>query len=231
MNNLEDRLRHHYTDRAAIMPTSGPGLDDPVAATITAGPHRAKPRRTLRLGIAAGTIAAAVALVAIAANRSTDTNSASTPPSPASNDAPTTVETTVAIPGATLPPDPTLSQTPVTVAYGGPRSYWRWLPDLDIAEQQTATGGTELCWRTPTGDGCIDDAFESPATGIIPTDEAAIILARPALGQIANPTTVTALLSDQTTVVGALLYDSDFGVGYARIPLQPGLTVVSATSQ
>ena len=132
------------------------------------------------------------------------------------------------------------------MAAGGALSYWRWFPDLDISERQTDTGSTELCWRTPAGSNCIDDSFESPDVGIIPTDGGVIFLARPALVQISpppsdpsapkfelgpNPTTVTVTLSDGSTATAEVHYGTQFGVGYARLALSEGRTVVSARSK
>lgn len=152
----------------------------------------------------------------------------------------------VDVAGATLPPSGDLIDIPITVPPDSPLAYWRFLPDLDIAERQTATAsGTELCWRTPSGTGCIDDTFYSPDVGVIPTDGAAILLARPALIPIEpaptdpmaptlrvgpTPTTVTVTLSDGTTRDVALTIGEQFGIGYGRIDLPAGTTVTSATS-
>ncbi len=128
---------------------------------------------------------------------------------------------------------------------GSDLNYWRWFADLDISERQTADGGTELCWRTPAGTGCVDDSFTSPQVGIIPTDGAAIVLARPALIEIVPPpsdplepkfemgplpTQVTATLSDGSTVVADIEYGEQFGVGFARIGLSAGVRVTDAVS-
>ena len=149
------------------------------------------------------------------------------------------------VPGQTLPPAVGLNDTPVTIPAGSELSYWRWFPDLDISERQTAAGGTELCWRTPAGTGCIDDSFISPEVGIIPTDGGAILLARPALMAITPtptdplapkfeqgppPRTITVALSDGSAVTADINYGDQFGVGYGRITLAAGVTIVSATS-
>ena len=151
----------------------------------------------------------------------------------------------VDVPGQTLPPAVGLNESPVTIPAGSELSYWRWFPDLDISERQTADGDTELCWRTPAGTGCIDDSFISPEVGIIPTDGGAILLARPALIAITptptdplapmfeqgpSPTTITATLSDGSTVTADISYGHDFGVGYGRVTLPAGVTVASASS-
>ena len=152
---------------------------------------------------------------------------------------------TVDVSGQTLPPEVGLSVTPMTIPAGSELSYWRWFPDLNISERETATGSTELCWRTPGRAGCIDDSFISPSVGIIPTDGAAILLARPALVLITPPPTdplapkyeqgplatkITATLSGGSTVTADVKYGEDFGVGYARIALPEGQSVVSAVS-
>lgn len=151
----------------------------------------------------------------------------------------------VDVPGQTLPPAVGLNDTPLTIPAGSELSYWRWFPDLDISQRQTAEGGTELCWRTPAGTGCIDDSFISPEVGIIPTDGGAILLARPALLAITPtptdplapmfeqgplPTTITATLSDGSAVTADITYGDQFGVGYGRVPLDAGVSVASATS-
>ncbi len=151
----------------------------------------------------------------------------------------------VDVPGQTLPPAVDLNDTPVTIPAGSELSYWRWFPDLDISERQTAAGGTELCWRTPAGTGCIDDSFISPEVGIIPTDGGAILLARPALIAITPaprdplapkfeqgqpPTTITVTLSDGSTVVADVNHGDQYGVGFGRVTLAAGVTIASATS-
>ncbi|MBI5088719.1 MAG: hypothetical protein HZB15_07655 [Actinobacteria bacterium] len=149
------------------------------------------------------------------------------------------------ITGATLPPAVDLVDVPLTVPAGSELTYWRWFADLDISERQRAAGGTELCWRTPAGIGCVDDSFTGPEVGIIPTDGAVILLARPALVEIVPPptdplepkfemgpapTTVTATLSDGSSVLADVEYGQQFGVGFARIDLPPGVTVTHAES-
>lgn len=152
----------------------------------------------------------------------------------------------VAVTGATLPPAADLSDIPVTIMAGSQLSYWRFLPDLDISERETDVGsGTELCWRTPAGTGCIDDAFNSPDVGVIPADGAAIFLVRPALTTIEpppsdpmaptlqigpNPTTITVTFSDGTTTEIDVTQGEQFGVGYARVDVAADNPIVSATS-
>ena len=160
-------------------------------------------------------------------------------------DASTVASEQVEVTGQTLPPTVGLVDSPVTIPAGSELNYWRWFPDLDISERATDQGGTELCWRTPAGTGCIDDSFMSPDVGVIPTDGGAILLARPALVPITppptdplepkfemgpNPTSITARLSDGSTVTADVSYGADFGVGYARIDVPDGVTVSDATS-
>jgi hypothetical protein len=152
----------------------------------------------------------------------------------------------IEVTGATLPPAGDLIEVPLTVPADSPLAYWRFLPDLDIAERQTATAsGTEFCWRTPAGTGCLDNTFHSPDVGVIPTDHAAILLARPALIPIEpaptdpmaptlrigpTPTIVTVALSDGTTQDVTLTIGEQYGISYARIDLPAGTTITSATS-
>ena len=148
--------------------------------------------------------------------------------------------------GATLPPAADLTDVPVTIAAGPTLSYWRWFADLDISERQTASGGTELCWRTPASAGCIEHDFASPKVGLIPTDGSTIVLAQPAVVPIVpaptdpnaptlelgpNPTRVVATLSDGTSVTAELVFGDEFGPGWARIPTPDGVTVTGARSE
>jgi hypothetical protein len=147
--------------------------------------------------------------------------------------------------GRTLPPAVDLIEMPLTIPTDAPLNYWRFLPDLDISERATSAGGTELCWRTPAGTGCIDDTFESPDVGLIPTDNATIFLVRPGLIPLdpppsdplapayqlgPNPTTVSVTFSDGTRANVDVKYGEQFGVGYARIDTPDGLSVSTATS-
>ena len=240
---LEDRLRRHYDERTSEIPQHGPGLDDGAVVRVRASWSEPKANRTARVSLVIGSIAAATILGFVLVDRpaaqqpdvgavgSTSQNSSAPP--------------TADAPGRTLPPTVGLNEVPVTIAAGSALTYWRWLPDLDISERGTAQGGTELCWRTPAGTGCVDDSFISPQVGIIPTDGGAILLVRPALVPITPtptdplvpkfeqgppPTIVTAILSDGSTVTVDVRYGEQFGVGYARIALAAGVTVMSATS-
>jgi hypothetical protein len=80
---------------------------------------------------------------------------------------------------------------------------------------------------------------------VIPTDHAAILLARPALIPIEpaptdpmapnirigpTPTIVTVALSDGTTQDVTLTIGEQYGISYARIDLPAGTTITSATS-
>lgn len=151
--------------------------------------------------------------------------------------------------GATLPPSVDLAEVPVTIVReDGVFSWWRWLPDVDISERQDASvqSPTELCWRTPTGEGCIDEDFSSPEVGLIPTDRAVIAVTRPALIEIVpapedplapkfevgpDPVKVTATLTDGSTVEAVVRYVEGFGLGYARLPVPLGESVVTAVSE
>jgi len=242
---LEDRLRRHYDERTRNLPQQGPGLEDGTLLTRAPVSVEPRPNRPLRIAVVLGTAAAALVIGLVVVNRHDDTRtSTSSTATPSSED--TTTSEPLSIPGSTLPPAVDLVQVPVTVMAGSPLSYWRWLPDLDIAERQTAQGGTELCWRTPAGTGCLDDSFASPQVGIIPTDGGAILLARPAIIAIEppptdpsapkfelgpNPTTVTATMSDGSTQTAQLTYGEEFGVGYTRIQLPEDLSVSSAVSE
>lgn len=148
--------------------------------------------------------------------------------------------------GATLPPSGDLIEVPMTIPAGSPLNYWRFLPDLDISERATATGsGTELCWRTPAGTGCLDDTFEGPDVGIVPTDGAVIFLARPRLTPIEPapsdplaprlsigppPTTVRVTFTDGTTTDVSLTQGVQFGVSHGRVDVTDDNPITSAQS-
>ncbi len=154
-----------------------------------------------------------------------------------------------AVSGATLPPANDLVDVPVTIVReDGVFSYWRWLPDVDISERQDTLVDvpTELCWRTPVGEGCIAETFNSPAVGLIPTDRAVIAIVPPALIEIVpapddplapkfeigpDPVKVIATLTDGSTVEAPVEYADGFGAGYARLPVPPGESVVAAASE
>ncbi len=89
-------------------------------------------------------------------------------------------------------------------------------------------------------------SFISPEVGIIPTDGGAILLTRPALIEITPPptdpsapmfemgpppTSITSIMSDDSTVIADISYGDQFGVGYGRVSLDAGVTISSATSK
>jgi hypothetical protein len=255
---LEDRLRSHYDARTRDLPEHGPGLDDSGVITLASWSDTSRSNRTARLAMMIGSVAAAVVIGLVLVNRpANDPAIGSSETSLPAGSTPGTVDAVVAVEtvpesvgiAATsvpaLPPAVDLIEAPITIPAGSALSYWRWLPDLDISERQTSEGGTELCWRTPAGTGCIDDSFISPSVGVIPTEGGAIFLARPALIKITpppadpnapkfalgpNPTTVTVTLSDGSTVTAEINYGDQFGVGYARLQLPTDVTVSSAAS-
>jgi hypothetical protein len=159
--------------------------------------------------------------------------------------------------GQTLPPTVGLEEAPVWAPAGSELSYWRWFPDLDISERATTSGGTEMCWRTPVGTGCIEDSFISPKVGIIPTDGGVILIVRRAVRYLASPgpvptttlpsvptsvetriytlittarMTITATMSDGSTATVVVDEGEAFDIGHARLALAPGVTVISATA-
>ncbi len=223
------------------------------AAAVASGesiaePDSTRPGRRRPVLIAVG-VAAVVALGVYGISTRTGPPSPTPPATGARPTVPGTdvaPSTTVEIgPVSSLPPATDLSEVPITVPADSPLQYWRFLPDLDVSERQTSAGSTELCWRTPAGQGCIDDAFNSPAVGIVPTADGAIVLVRPALVPISpvptdpmaprfqpgpDPTTVTATLSDGSIVTAAVHGNDGIGIRYARVPLPPDVSVVTASS-
>ncbi len=244
---LEERLRRHYADRTRALPRHGPGLEAGSVVPRYVMPGLPGVRRRPRLALIAGAVAAVTLLCLVVINRRgvarfVVPNGDSIT---SVGDAAAVASEQIAVTGQTLPPGTGLVGSPITVPAGSKLNYWRWFPDLDISERAAAQGGTELCWRTPVGTGCIDDSFMSPDVGVIPTDGGVILLARPALVPIEpsptdplepkfkagpDPTSITAHLSDGSTVTASVKLGKDFGVWYARIDLAPGVTVVDATS-
>ena len=240
---LEDRLRRHYDERTSEIPEHGPGLDDGAVVRVKVAWSGPRPNRAARVSLVLVSVAAATVLGFILVNRpvAEQPSVGSVGSTSQNGSAPPIAD----VPRQTLPPTVGLNEVPVTIAAGSALNYWRWLPDLDISERGTTRGGTELCWRTPAGTGCIDDSFISPEVGTIPTGSGVRVLARPALVAITPtptdplvpkfeqgppPTTVTAILSDGSTVTADIHYGEQFGVGYARLALAAGVTVMSATS-
>ncbi len=133
---------------------------------------------------------------------------------------------------------------PMTVLAGGELSPFRYLPDLDLAWRDTATG-PEICWTTPAGSGCAPDSFADPGTLIIPTVGQAIILTRPGWipdptattlnatdpppGRFTEPKEVTVELSNGETATWELETPESIGIGYVRVVLPEGVTVASAS--
>lgn len=148
--------------------------------------------------------------------------------------------------GATLGPAADLSASPVTVPAGQGLSYWRWLPDLDISEVQPAEGPTQLCYRTPAGEGCIDEDFNSPMVGLVPVPGGFIALVQPELIAISPPlddplapqfeagpppTRVIAEFSDRPSVTADVHYGEQFGLGWARLEIPDGVTPAAVRSE
>lgn len=217
-------------------------------------PDRYRPTARILTGaVAAASIVAAVAVLATRDTPSTtapsvaptDAASAASPKSPEESGPAASIAPS-AEPTETLPPTTGEQPPPVTVPAGSPLVYFRLLPDLDVSQRETGVGSTELCWRTPAGEGCIDDAFNSPDVGAIPATGGVIFLARPALVRIEpaptdstaplytlgpEPISVTAHLSDGSTSTVRLEHLDTFGPSYARLALPEGITVVEASSQ
>ncbi len=123
-------------------------------------------------------------------------------------------------PQVTLPPvaDPGV---PVTVLAGGELSYFRYLPDIDLAWRDSPQG-SEICWTTPAGSDCTRD-FPVPETVVIPTVGQVVVLTTP------GPTAIEVELSNGQVVVGEVVIADSIGLGYVRVALPEGVTVVSAT--
>jgi len=148
--------------------------------------------------------------------------------------------------GETLPPAADLIEVPMTIPEGQGLAYWRWLPDLDFSEVQPTTGPTQFCYRTPAGEGCIDEEFNSPNVGIVPTTDGVIALVQPELTTITppptdplaptlqagpQPSTVIAQLSDGTTTSSDVNYSDQYGLGWARVSVPDGVTIIEIRSE
>lgn len=243
---LDDRLRRHYDERTSHLPHHGPGLDTII---VRSSPFHDSRQHRSRIPAMIGVAAALIATSLILVNRLSSDTAVSNPATTESA-APTATAPTAIVGGepvdSSAPPSLVTDGVPVTVSAGSPLSFWQFLPNLAIAERETSAGsGTELCWRTSAGTGCLDDTFVSPEVGVIPTDSGVIFLARPSLALIVpppsdpsaptfelkpSPTKITARLSDGSTVTAAVQYRAEFGVGYASLTLPAGVTLVSASS-
>jgi len=251
---MPDLLTERLTRLAERGPHADPRLAVARVLTLAAapGPEPASPpaRHVARVAAGAMTVAAAAGVVAVLAQRGDTSTSSRTsavassalPSLPSPSPSPTT---TSPAPAVTLKESDDLIDVPVTLVAGSRLEYWRFLPDLDVSWRQTSTVSTELCWRTPVGQGCTDDAFQSPAVGTVPTSGGVIFLVRSAVRAIEPPPTdpmaarfeagplpveVTAVLSDGSTVTVEVVAPDAVGLGYARLALDDGVTVVAATS-
>lgn len=147
----------------------------------------------------------------------------------------------------TAAPTPTLApadSTPVTVLAGTPLSYFTYLPDLHLAWRASADGASsEICWKTPEGEGCVSDSFQAPDVVVIPNGPQVFVLTRAGFipdgtfaengmpnGIFRDPTQVTIEFSDGSETRAALTTPDGIGIPYARIDLPPGTTVESATA-
>lgn len=132
-----------------------------------------------------------------------------------------------AVPGPTLAP---ADSTPMTVPAEAPLNYYTYLPDLHLAWRATADGAsTEICWKTPEGEGCQSDLFYAPDTIVVPNGSQAIILTRPDVGA-AEPGSAEVRLSNGETTTQVFTTPEGIAIAYARIDLPPGTTVESATA-
>jgi hypothetical protein len=242
MNDVEDRLRALCKAATDPLPEQGPGLDAVTRSYIRTTPDART--STLRLATRGVVLLGAAAAVVGAINIVGHREPSRIVGSAAGNDK-------IPAPVVTLPPAANLSAAPITVPAGSELSYFRFLPDLDVAfrdapgEQTVRGSSAELCWRTPAGTGCIPDDFTSPSVGLIPSTGAAILLLRPGLIPIVpapqdpsapklqlgpDPIKVTISLSDGSTVDVPVAKGKDLGLGYSRVLLPDGLTVTAAKS-
>lgn len=146
-----------------------------------------------------------------------------------------------AVPGATLAP---ADSTPMTVPAEAPLSYYTYLPDLHLAWRATADGAsTEICWKTPEGEGCASDDFQAPNVVVIPNGPQVFILTRAEFipdgtfaengmpnGVFRDPTHVTIEFSDGSETEATLTTPDGIGITYARIDLPDGATVKTAAA-
>ena len=244
-------MTEQLADRLSRLADRGPHADPRLVvaranATAYATPFPDVPSTTRSNApkfAAAFLAAAAVAGIVVVATRDPDAG----PPAQApSTDRPTPTTSSTQRPAETLPSFNDLTAVPITVPAGSALQYWRFAPDVDIAERATSGGSSELCWRSTAGQGYIDDTFQSPNVGVIPIAGGAIALARPSVTLIQpapvdpmapkfetgpDPTTITVQLSDGSSRAAKVEHLDTWGVGYSRFDLPNGVTIISASSR
>lgn len=175
--------------------------------------------------------AAFVAVLAIGASVALLTRPGDVSPSPDASAVGGGSVTSTVFSGPTLPP---IEGPPLTVPSGNPLSFFAYLPDLHLAWQTSADLSTEMCWRTPLGEGCVVDDVLAPDTIIIPNGNQAFVLTRAPFvssdGSQSNPSQVMIQFSDGTTAVEELSTPEAVAIVYARVDLSPGVTIQSATA-
>lgn len=121
---------------------------------------------------------------------------------------------------------------PMTVAVGGELSYFSYLPDLQLAWRAIDDGATEVCWRTPSGEGCASDLFYAPDTLVIVDRDQAIILTRPDVdsGEGVSVSEIVVTFAGGNTTTIPISTIGGIGLVYARVQLD-GAEIESASAQ
>ena len=250
-NQLEDRLRTHYTavaDELHLPPLTVEELIDP-SRTVTVRVASAAPGRR-RVGRALGAVAAIATVVGglvIATDRPgadqseapldpTATTGVPTNPTTASS-APTTGTQAATEPGPApaLTPAETLPSladvsdiVPATVLGTAPADWYRLQPDLDVAWYSNGGDVSMLCLRTPLGSECRTDDFKPTEfgggpIGVWTAGQQLIVLTL-------DPGDDLALrLNDGTTATMPVERDPQINWGTARFQLTPSLTPIGLT--
>lgn len=131
-----------------------------------------------------------------------------------------------------------------TVAFGNELSYYNYLPDLELAWGQTANGGTDICWRTLSGEGCASDDFSAPDVVLIQDGDVLTALTRAEFvpdgttdaatgspgGKFVEPTQITIVLSTGETLTELVAQPEGIGISYARFNIGDA-TVQSAVAE
>ncbi len=210
--DLDDRLREHYQQRTADLPTRGPGL----GARPTLAFARAESPAPSRLRMAViGSAAAALilGLVVVASVRSGDETPAT---SGGASFAPLE-------PVLTLPDSPDLSdQVPATVLSAEPIDWYRLAPDLDVSWFQPPDGTSMLCWRTPVGQECVEDRGATTLPLMVPTGGRQLIVI---ILENADPESLDLVLDDGAVLTAPIERDDQIGWGVSRFEIPVGRSV------
>jgi len=210
MNALLDPAIRHALDRiVAATPDLGPTPDPHTIRTSPTAPRR-------YVAIAAAVIAVCGAAGALTlATRGPSGQAPGTPgntsASPTSVTVPAPPDSTAEVdPTLTVPDDPFMVPSPITVGPGSPTAWYRLQPDLLIT-WKPVDNGTQLCWRSPIEEDCVDDLGHTDVLAI-PTAGGQTIV----INTDSNATTATVEQQDGSLITVDLERDPQLGWGIGR---------------